>query len=142
MIHFFDYCGYTSYMKGVIVESVIIGAPVPRKSEITIPFRSSVIDMEAVVGYPVFDDRTITAKFWCRVSGDIELKSKQTEVERWLLKQGIKSDFKDSDEKEYTYRAYCSGVDFTESTTTFMKCTATFKASPYKIKDSTGEEVL
>lgn len=142
MRHYFYYHGYATYIKGFHVESVIIGSPVPRKNEITIPYRNSVIDMEKVVGYPVYDDRTITAKFWCRVSGRGELLEKQTEVERWLLHTTQKSDFIDSESRDYAYHAYCSSLDFGDSTAKFLRCTATFRASPHKREAGTNEEVL
>lgn len=49
---------------GVTIEEVKIGAPVPRKTEITIPFRNSTVDMDDVLGTKTYDDRTITVKFW------------------------------------------------------------------------------
>lgn len=142
MSYYFYYHGYAAYIKGFQVESVNIGPPVPRKNEITIPYRSSVIDMEEVVGYPVYDDRTITAKFWCRVSGREELLAKQAEVEQWMLHTTRKSDFFDSASRDYAYHASCSSLDFGESTAKFLRCTATFKASPYKREAGTNKEVL
>ncbi len=142
MKHYFYYHGYPTYIKGFQLESVVIGPPVPRKNEVSIPYRSSVIDMENVVGYPVYDDRTITAKFWCRVSGRGELLEKQAEAERWLLHTMQKSDFIHSASSNYAYHAYCSSLDFGESTAKFLRCTATFKASPYKREMSTNKEVL
>ena len=142
MRHYFYFHGYATYIKGFHVESVVIGPPVPRKNEISIPYRSSVIDMDEVVGYSVYDDRTITAKFWCRVSGREELLAKQAEAERWLLQPMRKSDFIDSASGDYAYHAYCSALDFGESTAKFLRCTVTFKASPYKREAWTNKEVL
>ncbi len=49
---------------GYTLESLAIGAPVRRSTELTIPFASGVVDMDKIMGYATYDDRTITAKVW------------------------------------------------------------------------------
>lgn len=142
MIHTFYYKQKLSSDLGLIVSSIIIGAPISRKTEVTVPFRSSSIDMEKVVGYPTFDDRTITVKFWKRIDSREAVKACQSELNNWLLSDTTKSEFVDSDDEDYVYQAYCTGLDFSESTNRFLKCAASFKANPYKIDKKTGKGLL
>lgn len=126
---------------GVTIEEVKIGAPVPRKTEITIPFRNSTVDMDDVLGTKTYDDRTITVKFWKRCTSLKEVHESMTDTERWLLNINTKRPFTDSMDVAagdkaraglYIYNAYVSSLDFSESTEKVMKCTATLKADPYK----------
>ena len=142
MRHTFSYNGKESYINfGLTVESIETGSPTPRKVEVSIPFRSSTIDMDEVMGYPTYDDRTITVKFWKRCINRQAVKKLQNDINAWLMSDFLKKEFEHSDE-EYIYMAYCSGTDFKESTNTFMRCTATFKADPYKTDKATQEEVI
>ena len=126
---------------GVTIEEVKIGAPVPRKTEITIPFRNSTVDMDDVLGTKTYDDRTITVKFWKRCTSLKEVHESMTDTERWLLNINTKRSFTDSMDVAradvskrglYIYNANVSSLDFSESTEKVMKCTATLKADPYK----------
>lgn len=125
---------------GVYISSVVTGAPVVRKNEVTIPYRSSVIDMDKVAGYTTYDDRTITVSMWKKLQSVAGVNKCQQELISWLLTDATKSKFEDSTD-EYSYNAYCSQLDFGESTAKVMKCTATFKASPFKV-DKDGKEQL
>ena len=120
--------GQISFTKrlGVTIEEVKIGAPVPRKTEITIPFRNSTVDM---------------VKFWKRCTSLKEVHKSMTDTERWLLNINTKRSFTDSMDVAgadvskrglYIYNANVSSLDFSESTEKIMKCTATLKADPYK----------
>lgn len=135
--------GQISFTKrlGVTIEEVKIGAPVPRKTEITIPFRNSTVDMDDVLGTKTYDDRTITVKFWKRCTSLKEVHESMTDTERWLLNINTKRSFTDSMDVAgadvskrglYIYNANVSSLDFSESTEKIMKCTATLKADPYK----------
>lgn len=125
---------------GLTVGSVNVGPPVIRKNEVTIPYRSSVIDMDEVIGYPTYDDRTITVKMWKKLTSVEEVNKCQQELITWFLSDTTKSKLEDSADKYY-YNAYCSQLDFSESTAKVMMCTATFKAYPFKIAQN-GEECI
>lgn len=143
MRHTFSYNGRQSYINyGVTVESIQAETPQPKKVEVEIPFRSSAIDMDEVIGYPTYADRTITVKFWKRCINREAVKKLASDINTWLMSDFVKKDFTDSDESLYIYKAYCSKTEFSESTNCFMRCTATFKASPYRIHKQTGKEVI
>lgn len=117
--------GQISFTKrlGVTIEEVKIGAPVPRKTEITIPFRNSTVDMDDVLGTKTYDDRTITVKFWKRCTSLKEVHESMTDTERWLLNINTKRSFTDSMDVAgadvskrglYIYNANVSSLDFSE----------------------------
>lgn len=126
---------------GLTIESFKVSPPVPRKTEITIPFRNSAIDMEKVVGYPVYDDRTITIKIWKKCSGPPAVEALQADITEWFMKSNEKKELEDYFHRGYIYKAYCSQIDYGESTRRVLRCTVTLKADPYRI-DPIGQEVF
>lgn len=122
---------------GVTIESVKVGSPVPRKAEITVPFRSSTIDMDKVTGYATYDDRTITVKVWKKCSNYSSMREWQTIIEKSLFLSTEKKELFDSAEefsgqRKYSYMAFCNGLDFSESKGKTLHATITFKADPYR----------
>ena len=139
--HTIKYKSKDSYLDfGITVESVKIDPPVPRKTEVTIPFSNSCIDMDEVVGYSTYDDRNITVKMWKKLTSVEAVKKCQQDIITWLLSDTKKSELKDNTDLYY-YKAYCSQLDFHESTSKIMQCVATFKANPYKY-NKMGEESI
>lgn len=139
MTHAFTFGEISSLDIGVTVESIFVGTPQRRKTEETVPFRSSPIDMDAIMGYPTFDERTITVKFWERLEAK-KIAGRQQELSSMFLSGYRKERFIDSEQPDSVYMAQCSSMDFGESTRKHLKCTAVFKASPYRYVN--GEEVL
>lgn len=96
--------GQISFTKrlGVTIEEVKIGAPVPRKTEITIPFRNSTVDMDDVLGTKTYDDRTITVKFWKRCTSLKEVHKKYDGYGKVAFKYQYKTFF-------YGFYGCCGG---------------------------------
>lgn len=69
---------------GYTLESLAIGAPVRRSTELTIPFASGVVDMDKIMGYATYDDRTITAKVWKKVDPADRMNEQNKLVEDFL----------------------------------------------------------
>lgn len=117
---------------GYTLDSLVIGPPVRRMTELTIPFSSGVVNMDEIMGYSTYDDRTITAKIWKRVDPTNRMTEQNKLVGDFLDKPG-KRGFIDSLDKDSRYDAICTTMDFSESTRNYIKCTLTFKASPYRL---------
>lgn len=122
---------------GYTLESLVIGAPVRRTTEVTIPFASGVIDMDQIMGYVTYDDRTITAKVWKKVN-PADRMTEQNKLVQAFLSQTGRHKFIDSLDKESEYRAICTALDFGDTTRNYIKCTMTFKASPYRLINGSG----
>ena len=60
--------------KGMTVESIDIGYPAVKTSEIPVPYRDSVIDAYDLNGMKVYEDRTITVKMWKKCSDRAEVE--------------------------------------------------------------------
>lgn len=132
---------------GLTYESAVIGAPAKRKTELTIPFRDSSVDMSLINGKQTFDDRTLEYKFWKKVKNVSELRRCNFEITNWLLGVSGKMTLQDSKNvyeqrqkdgttkivEEYDeFEAECTAVDASESTAKILKLKITFKAAPYR----------
>ena len=122
---------------GYTLESLAIGAPVRRSTELTIPFASGVVDMDKIMGYATYDDRTITAKVWKKVDPADRMNEQNKLVDAFLI-QSDRRAFIDSLDEKSEYRAICTALDFGETTRNYVKCNMTFKASPYRLVDGSG----
>ena len=140
-MHTFTFDGKNSYADyGLTVESIDIGSPVRRQTEVTIPLRSSVIDIDEVASYTTYDDRTITVKVWCRLETPEQLYTLANTLTRAFLVGVGRKSFVDDDDPTSTYMAICTQISYSDSTRKHMRCTLTFKANPYRIVG--GKDVL
>ena len=143
MIHTFQYHNKDSNSDyGLRLTSLDITPPTVRKTEVTIPFRSSTIDMEDVIGDPTYDDRTINVKFWRRCESRESRKRLEDDIIQWLMTSTKKDKFVDSDQPEKVFKACIMTLDFSESTNLILRGTLVLKANPYYINKESGEEMI
>lgn len=133
---------------GLTLGSATVGSAVPRRTEVTIPYRSSTIDLSRINGLQTYDDRTLSYKFWKRCKSRSEVLDARLKCERWFLDISKINFLYDSVYGKNRVDGYdtlffvaaCTSVDFSETTNNILRVTVTLKADPY-LYDRTGKAV-
>lgn len=124
---------------GLTMESAVVGSAVPRRTKVTIPFRSGEVDLSRINGSQTYDDRTLTYKFWKRCTSQSEVLAARTDCEAWFLDickvnylhDTVFGTKKSTDYPILQFVAACTSVDFSESTNNILRVTVTLTADPY-----------
>lgn len=124
--------------KGMTVDSIDIGYPTVRTSEITVPYRDSVIDSYDLNGMKVYEDRTLTVKMWKKCSDRAEVERIKHDIADWLYPPAARRKFIDSAMPDYYFLAKISSFDASASTRKACIITVTSKADPYMYSSKEG----
>lgn len=132
---------------GMTMESRKIGLPVKRKTEITIPFRNSTIDISKINGMQTYDDRTLEYKFWKKCTDKRAAYRLQQQLSEWFYSNYDDGYSLGIGEKTILYDyLYCNNYKFATGRAVFraegdmeivvefgniVRATMTFKADPY-----------
>lgn len=119
-----------------VLDTKQITLPAKRKSLVTLPYSSKIVDLSNVYGQNIYDERTIT--FPCKLpygrEDPYELYSKVTQITNWLYQPIGKVILRDDAMPNYAFVGEVQTAPTLEENYNFSKLTIVFQCEAYRLK--------
>ena len=133
----FTFNGHHSSEFGLkVLSAKQVTLPAKRKTLVQLPYSSKQVDLSAVYGDNIYDERTVT--FPCRLPygrrDPTVMYAKIEEVTRWLYEPLTKSLLQDDAVPNYAFLGEVQAPPTVEESLDFCKITIVFQCYPYRLK--------
>lgn len=123
----------------IFIDTVQYGTPAKNEHVKSLPYMSGEYDMDKIIGYPTYAPRTIIYTCQLIEESSSALEEIVTALENWLMRP-IEGVLQDTATPTYHFKAKCISIVPAESGE-FAEVTITFKAYPFKIKNTSVDAV-